>query len=392
MMLPGLEIRAPLESESDALCRFEFGDRANDWGHRITESHYDWSTSRVALLDGNIISHVAIYDARMRIGACTARSGGVNLVYTVKEHRGKGVMRAVMESCLSAMWDNGYDTSVIVNGIRDFYTKFGYVFTWPRSNYFVQTEQMPAEAPTLTHRHFDRVVHTDRHAELNNLEYDGITGTVVRPAFLAGAKSPGEGYELLDTEGNVRAFCHTRPKNDTLYVDEYAGEPEQTLRLLGKLARDHVVKQVQFHHLPDRSRMARLLSRTHSQCIQEFSDSACFTSKIINLRSTLTRISDELSIRLQRTAFHAWSGLLKITCEDQTVCLEISNGTVQTEATAKNTDHTLSGDQHITQLLFGMDHPEHVIDDTEIQCTGQGRDLALALFTAQSPLMLNQSS
>ena len=121
-MLRSLEIRPPDPNESRILCDFVFGEN-NPQAHRITASPYDWQTSRIGLIDGKIISHVAIYDVQMRIGSSYVRCGGVNLVETVKEHQNKGVMRSLFESSLDAMRENGYDTSVIVNGIRNFYTK-----------------------------------------------------------------------------------------------------------------------------------------------------------------------------------------------------------------------------------------------------------------------------
>jgi predicted N-acetyltransferase YhbS len=386
-----LEIRSPDRSESKALCVFEFGEqKAESWGHRITASHYDWQTSRIGLLDGEIVSHVAIYDVNMRIGSAIVRSGGVNLVYTVKAHRGKGIMRAVFESSLDAMRANGYDTSVIVNGIRDFYTKFGYVFTWPRSSYTVATDDMPQEEPSLAVRAFKSVSHNDRHAELNNAEYEGLTGTVLKPTFLEGAKSTGEGYELLDPSGRVAAYCHVKVKQDLLYHDEYSGEPEEILRLLGKVAREHEVGSVRFHRLPDRCRLARLLRRMNSQRITEFSDTACFTSKIINLRSALEKMTDELFTRVNNSSMRDWSGNLVIRCEDQSAALTVRDRSVQvTDVT--DPDHAIEGDQTICRLLFGAERPEFILEEENVACRGDGEALAKALFPSQDPLMLNQS-
>ena len=74
-----LEVRASDPTESGAVCHFEFGERC---GLRITASHCDWNTSRIGLLDEQIVSHVAIYDTEIRIGLGLVRNVGVDLVRT----------------------------------------------------------------------------------------------------------------------------------------------------------------------------------------------------------------------------------------------------------------------------------------------------------------------
>ena len=44
---------------------------------RIAHSHYDWQTSRIGTMDGDVVTHAGIYDLSMRIGSATVRTGGI---------------------------------------------------------------------------------------------------------------------------------------------------------------------------------------------------------------------------------------------------------------------------------------------------------------------------
>ena len=74
-------------THADALYKFAFGDYRPS---RIRDSHYDWAASRIGLIDGEVATHVAIYDVGMRIGSAVVKTAGVNLVATREDPRGVG--------------------------------------------------------------------------------------------------------------------------------------------------------------------------------------------------------------------------------------------------------------------------------------------------------------
>jgi len=65
---------------------------------RITESHYDWGTSRIGVVDGTSVTHFGVYDIAMRVGVTWLRTAGVQLVTTLADHRGRGLMTETVQA------------------------------------------------------------------------------------------------------------------------------------------------------------------------------------------------------------------------------------------------------------------------------------------------------
>ena len=58
----------------------------------IGNSHYDWNTATIGLLDGKIVTHFGIWGYVMRIGSARVRTTGVGLVATHVDYRKRGFM------------------------------------------------------------------------------------------------------------------------------------------------------------------------------------------------------------------------------------------------------------------------------------------------------------
>jgi predicted N-acetyltransferase YhbS len=73
--------------------------------------------SRVVLVDGEIVSHIRLYDRWQRVGGVPIHVGCVGDVCTLPEHRRRGYCRALLEDAL-AYWDtHDTDLSMIVSGV-----------------------------------------------------------------------------------------------------------------------------------------------------------------------------------------------------------------------------------------------------------------------------------
>ncbi len=55
----------------------------------MSQSHLDWTTSRIGCLDGEVVSVFGVYDISMRIGIARMRAAGFNLDATHPDHQGR---------------------------------------------------------------------------------------------------------------------------------------------------------------------------------------------------------------------------------------------------------------------------------------------------------------
>src|SRR5690242_10618277 len=73
--------------------------------------------SRIVKREGQIVSHLRLYDRWQRVGPAPVRVGCVGDVCTLPEHRKQGFCRALLEDALEYWDQNGYDLSMIVSGV-----------------------------------------------------------------------------------------------------------------------------------------------------------------------------------------------------------------------------------------------------------------------------------
>ena len=153
---------------------------------RIAHSNYDWTVSQVGMLDGELVTHVGVWDLQMRVGFSFVRTGGVNLVCTHPEQRRKGLMRKTFGAALRALFDRGYDMSILLGS--QMYAGFGYVPAWPATEYVIRAAKLPPMALDVEIQPFDPYALGNREelAPFYNRDHRGITGTVLRPTLQLG--------------------------------------------------------------------------------------------------------------------------------------------------------------------------------------------------------------
>lgn len=148
-----LEVRGARADEVDAAiaaCAEAFGDTPGevaDIGKFFDAIHkrdpgFLPENSRVALVDGEIVSVVQIFDRQMLIGGVPVRVGGVGSVGTRPAHRGRGYNTAVLRNAVEYMEREGYDLSLLFTGINGFYGRVG----WQT---FEHVDEMTLHLPTL---------------------------------------------------------------------------------------------------------------------------------------------------------------------------------------------------------------------------------------------------
>lgn len=367
---------------------------------RITESHYDWATSRIGVVDGQTVTHFGVYEIAMRVGVARLRTAGVQLVTTLADHRGQGLMTDTARAALDAMRAGGYDLSVVCNADEDadgLYRKLGFVSAWPETSVSVAVEDLPPEPPGVEIREYvpgRRPELAPILAELHNRENEAVTGTAVRPTYLR-TKMPDDGdagWLWADERGRPLGYVHgaraEHPEPGTFWQVDSAGDPETRLRVLRSLASRSGCATVYFDRQPLRSPLGRRLRRL--RCIQHtrHRPTGGWLIRVLNLHSAFEKIAPELSERLARSGTQ-WSGALMLSDGEESVALRIEGAHVEIAAWERS-PHAVLGGPEIAQLLVGTRDPEATAEAEGTRLTGDAHRLVRVLFPAQDPQMCNE--
>jgi len=91
--------------------------------------------SLVVVVDGEIASHIRIFDTRRNVGDCRIRSAEIGDVCTHPRHRRRGYMTALLNSAAQHLYLQGYDISAVYSGVP-IYQKAGWV-TFPEPDQYL---------------------------------------------------------------------------------------------------------------------------------------------------------------------------------------------------------------------------------------------------------------
>jgi predicted N-acetyltransferase YhbS len=133
--------------------------------------------SRVVIVDGEIVSHIRLYDRWQRVGGVPIHVGCVGDVCTLPEHRRRGYCRALLEDAL-AYWDTReFDLSMIVSGVG-VYERCGWV-TFPEMVYRAPSANVPPSGGYAVRR-FARAEDLPAVAAVHEVYHEGRSLATVR--------------------------------------------------------------------------------------------------------------------------------------------------------------------------------------------------------------------
>ena len=371
---------------------------------RITHSHYDWQTSRIGTMDGDVVAHAGIYDLSMRIGSATVRTGGFNLPTAHPDHRDEGIYAETLQAALDALYAHGYDMSCTRTEPLERFASFGYVLAWPdEETYYIDTEHLPEELPDIELEvvHVNEIHGRKDLAELHNRWHEGLTGTTVRPTYRKGKCPPEDddpwtAYIFKDKTGRTVGYLYDGPnKNEEhngcdLRHTDSAGDPDQVLRVVGQLARRYHGPRVAFVRLPWHSALAqRVRQLPHRYVVKNHNGRTGNQIRIINFETTLRKVAPELSRRLRNSHLRDFMGTLQITIPDQSAILSIDRGEVSVQPGGK-AENTIESGHEFAQIIIGREAPDEIAERSGMLLGGDAAELLDALFPAQRPQMPNE--
>ncbi len=346
-------------------------------------SHYDWETSRIGIIDDKIISHFGIWDYTTRIGSAQLRVAGIGAVITHGDFRKKGYLTKTALQSIEAAKVAGYDLSVLF-GIPNFYHKLGYSRAWSHSSYKISLENLPKENPNKPFKKL-KISQTEEIAKLYNSENKFLTGTAVRPTFKY-YNPKLKGYYWENDKGSIAGYVFIKMENEKFECVEAVGNVDQIFKTLVSLARKNCYRNIEFNYLHYESALCKVLRRKNCSFENQFYACAGPMIRIINLESTLEKMCNEFSRKIKLSSLSNWSGTLLISDSNEKVTLKICNGKVSINKNVK-TKHSIKGDEKLAQLLFRTDEPLETAEAVGIKFSGDGKKLAKVLFPNGHPML-----
>lgn len=344
---------------------------------------YDWTASRIGILDGKIVTHYGVWDHQVRIGCARVRMAGVGAVATHGNYRKRGLLLKTAAASMAGFAAAGYDMTCLF-GIPNFYHKLGYVQGWAAQNWTVKIADLPTAETPVVLRKF-QPMHRDDLADLYNRHHAELTGTAVRPTFFK-CRNEWEGYLWRGAKGAVAGYVIVGDVQDKLQHIDSAGEPAMVLDVLRRIAfrkRHKLVEMVWLHH---DSPLAQALRRIDCKVEAQYQKSGGAMVRTVNLHATLGKIAEELGRRLGRSHLATWCGELLIADPRERVTLAIDNGQIAiVEGSVSRAANSIRGNDEIARLLIGSASPAEIADGAAIKTTGAGRELLEALFPEQHP-------
>jgi predicted N-acetyltransferase YhbS len=349
----------------------------------------DWvqvDDCRIGLLDGKIVTSTTVFRYLTRIGGARLVTAGIGAVATHKDYRKRGLMRETFSKMVEALPEAGYDISVLF-GIPDFYWQFGYVRGWSDDLFSLKATALTPirDAPT-TESFAAPNLPEDILACMNRWQ-ENLDGTAVRPTGGGRNKHQGEHIQCLawrDQNGELDGTLILKLEEKRVLVEDACGDPETVIALVAKACREHEREEAVFPRLHYRSLLAQRLRLGDCQVHRSYRRNAGALVRIVNLRSCLEKLRDDLSARLSRSRHHDWHGLLTVDDGREEVSLRLTAGAVQV-VDALPSPHQLHAGDYAASLIFGAEDPADTLSRPQVEALGMGAELTATLFPELNP-------
>jgi predicted acetyltransferase len=356
--------------------------------HYLGNSHYDYEVSRIALLDREVISHWGVWGYEMRVGTTRLKAGGIGAVATRENYRKRGLMTQAGQASLGAMREAGYDLTVLHGFTKD-YSRFGYVRAWTYTTYDVHVDDINVRGQLPSFIAFD-LNKNDVADALYNTSHEPFTGTAVRPTYQNVLMRQRKVYGWSNSQG-LQGYVYVEPLPDEkmLRCMEVVGDTQAALLTLQQLAKTNECEYIRFTTLPHYHPVLIYLRSKMVKAITDYNKSYGWKNngwmaRMINLRSSLEKLSADLSKRLRHSVYANWQGELLLTGVDEQVVLELDHSNVHVSL-PKPTGHVVEGGQHLVQLLIGTEEPLEAALAADMKLSGEAKGLIQVLFPKQYP-------
>ncbi len=372
-----MEIRAAKAHERDEIVDLISAVFVEKCRPRYASQHYQDFTyeldqSRVCIVDGKIVSYVRVSDRSMYIGEAVVKLGGIGMVVTSEESRGRGYASALLRDAISYMETQHYDLSLLFTTIQPFYMPLGWA-AFPQTSFELELHDKKTFVPSgWKSRPFDVERDLTQISQIYDEHNKGRTGTVQRPEKLW-----RDGYSqqvgmlpslVVEREGQIGAYANLAFPDDDQGIDTYLATYYPNLREVGwrsiapdsHLALCHAILEAAYEkdvesisgRLPRHHPMTLLLTEESGSPLS-FSVYERMMYRVISLDGLFQKLIPKFEAELTRSGMEDRSGSFHFTIGDQGCTLNVNQGKVAVTADDTGRTKVALEAYHFLKVLFG---------------------------------------
>ena len=336
------------------------------------DSSYELDQSRVCVVDGKIVSYARVSDRSMYIGKEVVKLGGIGMVVTSPEYRGRGYASALLRDAIAYMDANNYDLSILFTTIQPFYMPLGWA-SFPQTNFELELHGKKTFAPSgWKSRPFEIQKDLTQISQIYDEHNKGRTGTVLRSEQLW-----RDGYSqqvgmlpslVVEKDGQIGAYANLAFPNDAQDIDAYLATYYPNLREVGCRNTDpdslhplcHAILEAAYERgvesisgrLTRHHPMTLLLSEESGSPLS-FSIHERAMYRVISLEGLFQKLIPKFEAELESTAMTDRSGSFHFTVGDQSCTLNVNRGKVAVIAEDSGRTRVALDTYHFLKVLFG---------------------------------------
>ena len=372
-----MEIRAAKAHERDEIVDLISAVFVEKCRPRYASQHYQDSTyeldqSRVCIVDGKIVSYVRVSDRSIYIGEAVVKLGGIGMVVTSPEYRGRGYASALLRDAIAYMEAQNYDLSLLFTTIQPFYMPLGWA-SFPQTTFELELHDKKTFASSgWKTRQFDLERDLTQISQIYDEHNKGRTGTVLRPEKLW-----RDGYSqqvgmlpslVIERDGQIGAYANLAFPDDDQGIDAYLATYYPNLREVGcrstnpdsLLALCHAILEAAYDRgvesisgrLTRHHPMTLLLSEESGGPLS-FSIHERVMYRVISLERLFQKLIPKFEIGLESTGRTDRSGSFHFAVRDQSCTLNVNRGRVTVVADNSGMTKIALDAYYFLKVLFG---------------------------------------
>lgn len=336
------------------------------------DSSYELDQSRVCIVDGKIVSYVRISDRSMHIGEAIVKLGGIGMVVTSPEYRGRGYASALLRDAIAYMEAQNYDLSLLFTTIQPFYMPLGWA-SFPQTTFELELHDKKTFASSgWKSRQFDIESDSAQISQIYDEHNKGRTGTVLRSGELW-----RDGYSqqvgmlpslVIERDGQIGAYANLAFPDDDQGIDAYLATYYPNLREVGcrsanpdsLLALCHAILEAAYERgvesisgrLTRHHPMTLLLSQESGSPLS-FSIYERMMYRIISLESLFQKLIPKFETELTSSDMADGAGSFHFTVGDQDCTLNVNQGKVAVTTNSSGSTKVALETDHFLKVLFG---------------------------------------
>ena len=372
-----MEIRAAKSGERNEIVDLISAVFVEKCRPRYASQHYQDSTygldqSRVCVVDGKIVSYVRVSDRLMYIGEVVVKLGGIGMVVTSPEYRGRGYASALLRDAIAYMEAQSYDLSLLFTTIQPFYMPLGWA-AFPQTSFELELhEKKNFTSSGWKSRPFDLEKDLTQISQIYDEHNKGRTGTILRSEQLW-----RDGYSqqvgmlpslVVEKNGQIGAYANLAFPDDDQGIDAYLATYYPNLREVGYRSETPDGLVVLCHAILDAAyergveSISGRLTRHHPMTLLlsadggnplSFSIHERMMYRVISLEGLFRKLIPKFEAALENTGMAGRSGSFDFTVGDQRCTLHVNRGKVAVTVDDTGRTKVALDTYHFLKVLFG---------------------------------------